>query len=330
MAVTNGYTTVEALRGRLGNGGTAADETKLEQVIEAASREIDGICNRRFYQATETRIFTAEWPDLLEIDDLTTLTTLETDDLNDRSYNTAWSATDYELEPANNAFHGHPYTSIETYPTTSKAFPTYRRGVRILGVWGWPSIPMAEGAWYDSRTAITSQLMSNEGEMIIGEASNFAHSSLIRIYEACSISKIGVFASYPPVSGTATAIVSLHSPSTDGKVGEKIADLGSISVPDTDDGSAILSDDVATPVAVDPGWYFLVIASGVEFQVPYFSSPNIWFTGPLQTNEYGDGSGGFAITATGIATSIPADLSSAAQELYGITPQIFFQITHAT
>ena len=141
MAVTNGYTTVEALRGRLGNGGTAADETKLEQVIEAASREIDGICNRRFYQATETRIFTAEWPDLLEIDDLTTLTTLETDDLNDRSYNTAWSATDYELEPANNAFHGHPYTSIETYPTTSKAFPTYRRGVRILGVWGWPSIP---------------------------------------------------------------------------------------------------------------------------------------------------------------------------------------------
>lgn len=141
MPLTNGYTTTDALRGRLGNNATSVAEDKLEHLIEAASREIDGICNRRFYQAVETRIFTAEWSDLLEIDDLTSLTTIETDDLNDRTYSTSWSASDYELEPANNAFHGHPYTSIQLGPNTTKAFPTYRRGVRINGTWGWPSIP---------------------------------------------------------------------------------------------------------------------------------------------------------------------------------------------
>ena len=141
MAIINGYTTLEALRGRLGNGGNTVPDDRLEHLIEAASREIDGLCNRRFYQITETRVFTAEWPDLLDIDDLTELTTLETDDQNDRTYSTTWTATDYELEPANNSAHGRPYTSIQLHPQTTKAFPTTRRGVRVTGVWGWPAIP---------------------------------------------------------------------------------------------------------------------------------------------------------------------------------------------
>lgn len=141
MAIQNGYTTIDALRGRLGNGGNTASEPFLEQVIEAASREIDGICNRQFYAATGAKVFTAEWPDLLDIDDLTNLTTLETDDQNDRTYSTLWTVTDYELEPANNASRGRPYTSIQLHPQTTKAFPTTRRGVRITGTWGWPAIP---------------------------------------------------------------------------------------------------------------------------------------------------------------------------------------------
>jgi len=141
MAIINGYTTLEALRGRLGNGGNTVPDDRLEQHIEAASREIDGLCNRRFYPVTEQRVFTAEWPDLLLIDDLTTLTTLQTDDQGDRSYGTTWTITDYELEPANNAAYGHPYTSIQLHPQTSKRLPTTRRGVRISGTWGWPQIP---------------------------------------------------------------------------------------------------------------------------------------------------------------------------------------------
>ena len=142
MAITNGYTTLIALKSRLGNVPDNLDD-RLENSIEAASREIDGLCNRRFYPVTETRTFTAEWPDLLEIDDLTTLTTLTTDDQGLRTYSTTWTANDYDLEPANNAAYSHPYTSIRLNPNTSLSFPTQRRGVRITGVWGWPAIPEA-------------------------------------------------------------------------------------------------------------------------------------------------------------------------------------------
>jgi hypothetical protein len=143
MAIVNGYTTLEALKGRLGSGGnTDANDAKLEQIIEAASREIDGLCNRHFYPATAaTRIFTAEWGDMVFIDDLTALTTLETDDLGNRTYSTTWTANDYDLEPYNAAQLGRPYTGIMVNPNSVLAFPRTRRGVRITGDWGWPSIP---------------------------------------------------------------------------------------------------------------------------------------------------------------------------------------------
>lgn len=141
MHVIDGYATVQALRARLGNGGATADESHLERLIKAASDEIDGLCNRRFHQTAETRVFTAEWPDLVFVDDIVSVTTLETDDLGDRTYGTAWSPTDYEMEPANSAVVGHPYTSIALHPRTTKAFPTARRGVRVTGTWGWPAIP---------------------------------------------------------------------------------------------------------------------------------------------------------------------------------------------
>jgi hypothetical protein len=47
--LTNGYTTVAALKTRLGNIADDRDDAKLEQIIEAASREIDGLTNRVFY-----------------------------------------------------------------------------------------------------------------------------------------------------------------------------------------------------------------------------------------------------------------------------------------
>lgn len=140
MAITNGYTTLEALKGRLGNVPDNLDD-RLENIIEAASREIDGICNRRFYAVTETRTFTAEWGDHLDIDDLTSVTTIVTDDQGNRSYGTTWTVNDYDLEPANSVAHSHPYTSIRLNPNTTLAFPTGRRGVRITGAWGWPTIP---------------------------------------------------------------------------------------------------------------------------------------------------------------------------------------------
>lgn len=144
MAITNGYCTLEELKGRLGNRVDATDDTKFEQIIEAASRQIDGLCNRIFSSAAaETRIFTAECWDFLAVDDLVSITSLTTDEQGNRTYTETWTADDYDLEPYNNAARNWPYTHLRLNPNTTNAFPTIRRGVKITGTWGWPAVPDA-------------------------------------------------------------------------------------------------------------------------------------------------------------------------------------------
>jgi hypothetical protein len=48
MAITNGYTTLNAMKTFL-SITDSSDDTLLEGLIESASRSIDRIANRRFY-----------------------------------------------------------------------------------------------------------------------------------------------------------------------------------------------------------------------------------------------------------------------------------------
>lgn len=137
MPITNGYATLNELKARLGISDTDAD-TILENVIEAVSRWIDSFTARRFYAVSETRYYTAEWPDLLLLgDDLLSVTTLKTDDDGDRVYETTWASTDYDLEPYNATLDGKPYTQIRITPNGRYTFPGTRRGVEIAGSFGY-------------------------------------------------------------------------------------------------------------------------------------------------------------------------------------------------
>ncbi len=132
MAIVNGYATLAELKVRVGITDTG-DDAVLEAVIEAASRAIDGETGRVFYAATATRYFTAEDSELLFVDDLLSVTTLKADEDGDRTYETAWAVTDYDLEPYNST----PYTRIQIAPKGTRTFPTGRRGVEIAGSWGY-------------------------------------------------------------------------------------------------------------------------------------------------------------------------------------------------
>lgn len=137
------YTTVATVKLRLDIGGSG-DDAALESVIEAASRAIDGLCNRWFYQMTATtRHFTASSPTVLDVPDLVSVTSLTTDTDGDRVYEDTWAATDYDLEPYNAADVGEPYRQLMTTPAGLYGFPTVRKGVKITGTWGWPSVPDA-------------------------------------------------------------------------------------------------------------------------------------------------------------------------------------------
>ncbi len=140
MTVTNGYCTLAELRARLQfQTADTADDAILESVIMGVSRWIDNYTGRRFYAASDTRYYTAEFADEIAVDDLLSVTSLSTDDDGDRTYETTWAATDYDLEPSNAATDSQPYTRICTSPQGRYAFPTGRKGVKLVGSFGYAS-----------------------------------------------------------------------------------------------------------------------------------------------------------------------------------------------
>jgi hypothetical protein len=150
MAISDGYATLADVKAALRITDTV-DDSLLEISIEAASREIDGFCERVFTQSTATRIYRPTDAFTVDLDDLQTVTTLKTDADGDGVFDTTWGTADYQLNPLNGIAGGitTPYTTLKA--VGSYLFPIYEprnvnsqeASVQIVGVWGWPSIPTA-------------------------------------------------------------------------------------------------------------------------------------------------------------------------------------------
>lgn len=118
------------------------DDNQLESIIEAVSRAIDAQCDRFFYLTeSQARYYSTEWSDWLLCDDIVAVTSLKTDADGDRTYETTWATTDYDLEPYNAARQNWPYTSIRPSPNGSYRFPYIRKGIEITATFGWPEVP---------------------------------------------------------------------------------------------------------------------------------------------------------------------------------------------
>jgi hypothetical protein len=143
----------------------STDDGALQSVLDATDTLIDLYCDRKtgFGTASETRFYTAEDYEYVLTDDLVSITTLQTDDDANGTYETTWTAgTDYVLAPRNAALDGFPYTEIDTSVTWPRNFPKdVYLGVRVVGVFGFPAVPAAvkqaeiiqAGAVWNSRTA---------------------------------------------------------------------------------------------------------------------------------------------------------------------------------
>ena len=144
MAITNGYCTLTELKAALRITDNT-DNTLLENAIEGASRRIDSYCGRYFFQQNATvKVFARNELQVFLRDDLVSITTLSTDDAGDQTFSTTWTAnTDYALEPYDATLLGIPYYRVTA--VGGKTFPFFTvppmPGVRIAGVWGYPSVP---------------------------------------------------------------------------------------------------------------------------------------------------------------------------------------------
>ena len=143
MAITNGYCSLAEIKSAL-RITDSVDDSLLELSVNAASREIDGYCERVFYASSTTRIYAPQSSTLCEIDDLITLTSLKSSSDGDGSFDITWSSTDYQLEPLN-ALNGGltaPYTRIRAVGDyLFPEFPNYglnhEATVQVTGSFGY-------------------------------------------------------------------------------------------------------------------------------------------------------------------------------------------------
>lgn len=137
-ALVHCYTTIAKVKERQEIRTTTGDGV-IGTVIIAVSRLIDDYCRRKFYASTQTRSYTAAPGGycLLLDEDLLTITSLKTDVDGDRTYETTWATTDYDLGPPNNGTDGLPYWYIRRAPFSGLFFPGWPLGVQIVGSWGY-------------------------------------------------------------------------------------------------------------------------------------------------------------------------------------------------
>lgn len=126
----------------------SADDAEAETIVTTVSRAIDRHCSlgtirRQFGQvaAPEPRRYTARWSRrycrwVVEIDDLMTSVGLvvATD---------AATITEFDLEPANAAAEGRPWTRLLLRRSNSVAVTGERNEILATGRWGWNAFPVA-------------------------------------------------------------------------------------------------------------------------------------------------------------------------------------------
>ena len=136
--MTNWYATREAVK-LAGAIKGAARNPFMDELIEAASRQIDNETHTFFIPKTETRLY--RWPPslpyrttVLELDQyLRSVSTLQAQAQD--SSPTTIASTDYFLEPANAGFYDH----IEIDLSSTAAFQsgdTPQRSISVAGIWG--------------------------------------------------------------------------------------------------------------------------------------------------------------------------------------------------
>jgi len=150
MSTTTGYCSLPAVRYTVGIKSDTHD-ADIDRAIEAASRAIDNLTGRYFYQdtAVQTRYYQADPADLgwLPVGDISTTTGLvvKTDDDVDGTFENTWTENDltgsygYRLQPLNAA--GAPVAPWTALEAISGIWPATARTVEVTAKFGWENVP---------------------------------------------------------------------------------------------------------------------------------------------------------------------------------------------
>lgn len=151
MSITNGYATRNQIKAAL-RIGTAdqIDDDLIDNCAGAASRLIDGYCNRKFWAvgSATSRVYQADNEFYCNIDDISgTAITLKTSSFPGNGFDVTWTVTDYQLEPLNANLDGLTWSYDKIRAVGDYLFPTVNANygeqalVQVTANFGWPSVP---------------------------------------------------------------------------------------------------------------------------------------------------------------------------------------------
>ena len=153
MTITNGYVTLTDVLAEIGGNTNASSDARLEQAIEAASRQIDDYTGRRFWQdpTVATRTYYPDDPYELHsvpgaVMDISTTSGLivKTDEGDNGTFNTTLTInSDFIVQPTNASAEGLPFTSIRVVGG-NYSLPRWgsgRPGVQVTARFGFASVP---------------------------------------------------------------------------------------------------------------------------------------------------------------------------------------------
>ncbi len=130
------YTSLSVLKDYLGiPSGTTSEDTPLTAAINAAQDLVDGYTNTTFETVTEARVYRAEDPHVLLVDQFHTLTGLvvKTDTSNDGTYDTTLTiTTDFVVQP----FNKPPFTSLLNVSGDWPRYESGRPAVEVTAAYG--------------------------------------------------------------------------------------------------------------------------------------------------------------------------------------------------
>lgn len=148
--INQGYATRNQVKAALRiSVGDTLDDDLIDNCVGAASRLIDGYCNRKFWQSgTASRVYQAEDSFYCSIDDIAgTAITLKTSSQADGTFDVTWKVSDYQLEPLNGNLDGLTWSYDKIRAVGDYLFPTVNANygeqalVQVTAVFGWPSVP---------------------------------------------------------------------------------------------------------------------------------------------------------------------------------------------
>lgn len=151
MSITNGYATRNQIKAalRIGTADTLDDEL-IDNCAGAASRLIDGYCNRQFWSvgSATTRVYVADDDFYVNIDDIAgSAITLRTSGATNGTFDVTFDPKDYQLEPLNQRLDGLEWAYDKIRAVGEYLFPTVNANygsqalVELTAVFGWPSVP---------------------------------------------------------------------------------------------------------------------------------------------------------------------------------------------